>query len=331
MSRPTILITGGAGYIGSHANCWLSSQGCRTVVLDNLVYGHREFVQWGEFVQGDILDGELLDSVFTQYHVDAVMHFAAFAYVGESVSNPAKYYRNNVSGALSLMGAMVRNGVNKLIFSSTCATYGVPRVVPFDESCPQAPINPYGRTKLMIEQAMADYGHAYGLRSIALRYFNAAGADPEGRIGEWHVPETHLIPLTLLAARDPERTITIFGTDYDTPDGTCVRDYIHVMDLAQAHVLALEYLMDGGESDVFNLGNGNGFSVREVIDCAEKISGRAIRTLESERRAGDPPILIGSSEKIISKLGWKPEFASLDAIMGTAWRWHSKRDGQGVC
>ncbi|MGE4504860.1 MAG: UDP-glucose 4-epimerase GalE, partial [Desulfovibrionaceae bacterium] len=220
--------------------------------------------------------------------------------------------------------AMRRHGVDKMIFSSTCATYGVPLEMPLTESHPQAPINPYGWTKLMIERAMLDYGQAYGLRSVALRYFNAAGADPEGRVGERHDPETHLIPLTLFAALDQGREIRIFGTDYDTPDGTCIRDYIHVTDLAQAHVLAYEYLADGGETQAFNLGNGQGFSVREVIDCARRVSGREIRAVEDERRPGDPPRLIGSSEKIIATLGWAPKYAGLERILQTAWDWHCK-------
>jgi UDP-glucose 4-epimerase len=324
MSAKTILITGGAGYIGSHANLALAERGHATVVLDNLVYGHREFVQWGEFVEADILDAQALDKVFASHDIDAVMHFAAFAYVGESMSDPAKYYHNNVVGTLNLMDAMRRHGVDKMIFSSTCATYGVPLEMPLTESHPQAPINPYGWTKLMIERAMLDYGQAYGLRSVALRYFNAAGADPEGRVGERHDPETHLIPLTLFAALDQGREIRIFGTDYDTPDGTCIRDYIHVTDLAQAHVLAYEYLAHGGETQAFNLGNGQGFSVREVIDCARRVSGREIRAVEDERRPGDPPRLIGSSEKIIATLGWAPKYDGLERILQTAWDWHCK-------
>ena len=327
MGKKTVLITGGAGYIGSHANCALAERGYETLVLDNLVYGHRDFVQWGRLIEGDIADTELVQRILVEHKVDAVMHFAAYAYVGESVTDPAKYYNNNVCGTLSLLDAMRRTGVDKLIFSSTCATYGEPQEIPLTEGHPQAPINPYGWTKLMIEQAMADYGAAYGLRSLALRYFNAAGADPEGRVGERHDPETHLIPLALLAALFPERELKIFGTDYDTPDGTCVRDYIHVTDLAEAHALGLEYLMDGGGTDAFNLGNGLGFSVREVLDCAEKVSGRPVRAVESERRAGDPPFLVGSADKIRSALNWNPRHADLEEIMTTAWNWH-KRDSR---
>ncbi|WP_461209881.1 UDP-glucose 4-epimerase GalE [Desulfocurvus sp. DL9XJH121] len=320
----TVLITGGAGYIGSHANCALAERGYETLVLDNLVYGHRDLVRWGRLIEGDIADAALLDRIFAGHKVDAVMHFAAFAYVGESVADPAKYYRNNVGGTLSLLEGMRRAGVDKLIFSSTCATYGVPEEIPITEGHAQAPINPYGRTKLMIEQAMADYGAAYGLRSLALRYFNAAGADPTGRVGERHDPETHLIPLALMAALDPARELKIFGTDYDTPDGTCVRDYIHVTDLAEAHVLGLEYLLDGGASDAFNLGNGQGFSVREVVQSARRVSGRPVRAVEADRRAGDPPFLVGSSQRIRSALGWNPRHADLDEIMATAWAWHRK-------
>lgn len=324
MSKKTILITGGAGYIGSHANALLAEQGYETIILDNLVYGHREFVQWGSFVEGDILNGKLLDTIFTSRKVDAVMHFAAFAYVGESVTNPSKYYNNNVCGVLSLLDAMQRNKVDKLIFSSTCATYGNPQELPITETHPQTPINPYGMTKLVAEKAIADYGHAYGIRSVVLRYFNAAGADPLGRVGERHIPETHLIPLVLYAALDPKRAINIFGTDYDTPDGTCVRDYIHVADLAHAHSLALTHLMDGGASDVFNLGNGRGFSVHEVVQGARKVTGKNIAVRHAERRAGDPAYLVGSSNKIISELGWNPRFCELESILKSAWNWHQK-------
>ncbi len=327
MSAPTVLITGGAGYVGSHANACLAARGVRTVVLDNLVYGHKDFVQWGELVTGDITDARLLDDVFAATRFDAVMHFAAYAYVGESVTDPAKYYANNVLGTLSLMDAMRRAGVDKLIFSSTCATYGLPREIPITESHPQEPINPYGWTKRIIEQAMADYGRAYGLRSVALRYFNAAGADAAGRIGERHSPETHLIPLVLLAALDPARAVSIFGTDYDTPDGTCIRDYIHVADLAEAHLLALEHLLGGGGSEVFNLGNGRGFSVREVIDCAREVTGRPIAVREAERRPGDPPRLVGSAAKIGAALGWTQRYDDLSQILRTAWQWHVKDAG----
>jgi len=320
-----ILITGGAGYIGSHANLELAAKGYETVVLDNLVYGHREFVQEGEFVLGDINDPACLDLVFSKHEIDAVMHFAAFTYVGESVQDPAKYYANNMGGALSLLEAMRRAGVKRFIFSSTCATYGVPQQIPLTESHPQKPINPYGWTKFMIEQVLADYSAAYGMQYVALRYFNAAGADPQGRVGEDHDPETHLIPLAIEAAIDPERELSIFGTDYDTPDGTCIRDYIHVTDLAQAHIRAYEYLRDGGASQYFNLGNGQGFSVREVIDCVSRVAGRAVRAKEGPRRAGDPAQLVGSSERVRSVLGWEPQYANLETIVKNAWDWRMTR------
>ncbi len=317
-----ILITGGAGYIGSHVNKSLHCKGYETLVLDNLIYGHREFVKWGDFVCADLGDMEQLRLVFQTYSIDAVIHFAAYAYVGESIADPQKYYSNNVVNTLNLLSAMREYDVNVMVFSSTCATYGVPNEIPITETHPQLPINPYGRTKLMIETILSDFADAYGLRYVALRYFNAAGADPETEIGEWHEPETHLIPLVLDAAMDRRERIQVYGTDYDTPDGTCIRDYIHVTDLADAHILALRYLLQGGESAVFNLGNGNGFSVKEVIKCAERMTGQSIRVEESPRRAGDPPILVGSSQKIKKLLGWQPYYADLDLIVDTAWKWH---------
>lgn len=319
----TILITGGAGYIGSHANMALAEAGYETVILDNLVYGHKDLVVAGEFVHGDITDAELLDELFAARRIDAVMHFAAYAYVGESVTDPAKYYRNNLAGSLRLLEAMRKAGVDKFIFSSTCATYGVPHEIPITEAHPQAPVNPYGRTKLMIEQALADYQAAYGLQSVILRYFNAAGADPGGRIGERHIPETHLIPLAIEAALDENRPLSVFGTDYHTPDGTCIRDYIHVTDLAQAHLLGLAHLMDGGTGRVFNLGNGSGFSVREIIQRVEGISGRQVHWNQGPRRAGDPPQLVGSSGTIKAEFGWKPEHADIDEIVRTAYAWRT--------
>lgn len=322
--RKPILVTGGAGYIGAHACKALANAGYTPIAYDNLVYGHRSAVKWGPLETGDIDDRSQLESVMQQYEPLAVMHFAAYAYVGESVENPSKYYHNNVTGALTLLEAMRGCGIDKFIFSSTCATYGMPDEIPIVESHPQNPINPYGRSKLMIEWILRDYAAAYGLRYISLRYFNAAGADPETEIGEDHDPETHLIPLVLDAALGRRKRLEIYGTDYDTPDGTCIRDYIHVTDLAQAHLLALEYLNDGGESDVFNLGNGNGFSVKDVMTTAQKISGRDIPYAETDRRPGDPPVLIGSSDKIISKLGWQAVHHSLEAILETAWRWHTR-------
>jgi len=319
-----ILIAGGAGYIGSHVNKELARRGFKTAVFDNLVYGHREFAKWGTFFEGDLANPGQLRTVFREHPVEAVMHFSAYAYVGESVEDPGKYYRNNVANTLNLLEVMREFRVRHFIFSSTCATYGNPVRIPIDENHPQAPINPYGHTKLMVERILRDCDHAYGLRYASLRYFNAAGADPEAEVGEWHDPETHLIPLVLDAASGQRENVRIFGTDYDTPDGTCIRDYIHVNDLADAHIRALEYLRNGGGSDVFNLGNGNGFSVKEVIEEARTVTGKDIPVVEADRRPGDPPVLIGSSEKIRKTLGWEPQYAALTDIIGTAWAWHQK-------
>ncbi len=320
-----VLVTGGAGYIGAHAVRELKKAGYEVVILDNLVYGHRELAQGERLIVGDLENRALLEQLFAEHRFEAVMHFAAYAYVGESVENPAKYYRNNVAATLNLLDAMREAKVNRFIFSSTCATYGEPKEVPIPESHPQHPINPYGASKLMVERILADYSKAYSLKYVALRYFNAAGADESGEIGEDHNPETHLIPLVLDAALGRRKHITIYGTDYDTPDGTCIRDYIHVTDLANAHVLGLKYLENGGESDVFNLGNGNGFSVREVIETARKVTGREIPVVEGARRAGDPAQLIGSAEKAKKMLGWNPKFNQLETIIATAWKWHQKR------
>lgn len=324
----TVLVTGGAGYIGSHAVLALQQAGYNVVVLDNLVYGHRELVEEvlkAELIVGDIGDRPLLDQIFSTHAIDAVMHFAAYAYVGESVSTPGKYYRNNVCGTLTLLEAMVDAGIRSMVFSSTCATYGIPHTVPIPEDHPQHPINPYGATKLMVERMLADFDGAHGLKSVCFRYFNAAGADPQARLGEDHNPETHLIPLVLLAAMGRRKSISVFGTDYPTPDGTCIRDYIHVSDLASAHVLGLEYLLKGGESAQFNLGNGNGFSVRAVIDAAKQVTGREINVVESDRRPGDPPVLVGSSDRARTILGWNPQYADLQTIITHAWNWHQKR------
>lgn len=322
---PKILVTGGAGYIGSHAVRRLKKAGFRTIVLDNLVFGHREFVEPAELVVGDLSNISLLNKIFSDNNIEAVMHFAAYAYVGESVQNPSKYYHNNVGCTLSLLDAMVAHNVKKFVFSSTCATYGEPVAIPMTESHPQSPINPYGQTKLMVEKILRDYDTAYGLKSVCLRYFNAAGADPDGGIGEDHTPETHLIPLVLDAAVGIRPSITVFGHDYPTSDGTCIRDYIHVTDLADAHVLSLKYISEKNQSDFFNLGNGNGFSVDQVITAAEKITGRTIPVIRGERRAGDPAVLIGSSEKAHQTLGWQPKFNDLDRIISTAWQWHQSR------
>lgn len=328
--KPTVLVTGGAGYIGSHAVLALQHSGYEVVILDNLVYGHRDIAEQvlkAELIVGDTNDRQLLDNLFSMRQIDAVMHFAAYAYVGESVSNPDKYYRNNVIGTLTLLEAMKDASINKFVFSSTCATYGVPQQVPIPEDHPQNPINPYGMSKLMVEKILADFDTAYDFKSVWFRYFNAAGADPGGALGEDHNPETHLIPLTLMTALNKRDSLSIFGTDYPTPDGTCVRDYIHVTDLAMAHVLGLEYLIGGGKTDVFNLGNGNGFSVKEVIETARKVTGRDIKAVECDRRPGDPPALVGSAEKARQVLGWNPQYADLNAIISHAWEWHQKRHG----
>jgi UDP-glucose 4-epimerase len=330
MTNPTILVTGGAGYIGSHAVLALQDAGYDVVVLDNLVYGHRDLVETVlkvELIEGDISNRELLDQIFKSREFAAVMHFAAYAYVGESVSHPAKYYRNNVVGTLTLLEAMCDAGIKNFVFSSTCATYGVPEQIPVFENQRQQPINPYGMTKLMVEHILSDFDHAYGLKSVRFRYFNAAGADPQGRLGEDHFPETHILPLVLLTAMGKRESISIFGTDYDTPDGTCIRDYIHVTDLAQAHVLGLEYLLKGGSTEVFNLGNGQGFSIQEVIEAARVVTGRPIPVTLADRRPGDPPVLVGSGEKAQQILGWQPEYADLKTILAHAWQWHQKRHG----
>jgi UDP-glucose 4-epimerase len=330
VSKPIVLVTGGAGYIGSHAVLALQNAGYEVVVFDNLVYGHRDIVEnvlKVELIEGDTNDRELLDRVFASRPFSAVMHFAAYAYVGESVTQPDKYYRNNVTGTLTLLEAMVAANIKSFVFSSTCATYGVPKIVPIPEDHPQDPINPYGATKLMVERILADFDQAYNFKSVAFRYFNAAGADPQGRLGEDHQPETHLIPLVLMAALGKRESIAIFGTDYSTPDGTCIRDYIHVTDLAEAHVLGLNYLLKGGNSQRFNLGNGNGFSVREVIDKAREVTGKTINAVERDRRPGDPPALVGSAEKARSILGWNPQYADLELILRHAWQWHQNRHG----
>jgi len=319
-----ILVTGGAGYIGSHACKMLAHAGFEPVVVDNLSTGFSWAVQWGELEECDIRDGDKLRQIFEQYKPVAVMHFAAKAYVGESVEKPDIYYHNNIVGTLSLLDVMRQQDVQKLVFSSTCATYGTPESMPINESQLQAPINPYGVSKLTAERMMTDYGLAFGLRFVALRYFNAAGADPEGEIGEAHDPEHHLIPIVLDAAADRRDQIQVFGTDYDTPDGTCIRDYIHVTDLAEAHVLALNYLLDGEDSQFLNLGNNQGFSVREVIEAAERITGREIKVVESVRRQGDPAQLISDSTLAQKTLGWRPQRSGIDIQIEDAWRWHAK-------
>ena len=327
MTKPTILVTGGAGYIGSHAVKALQQVGYKIVILDNLVYGHRDIAEilGVELIIGDTNDRALLDQLFSDRQIVAVMHFAAYAYVGESVTQPDKYYRNNVVGTLSLPEAMVTANIKNFVFSSTCATYGVPQQIPITEDHPQAPINPYGATKLMVERILQDFDVAYGLKSVIFRYFNAAGADPEGAIGEDHHPETHLIPLILQTALGKREAITVYGTDYPTDDGTCIRDYIHVNDLADAHVLGLQYLLEGNQSEIFNLGNGNGFSVKEVIDAAKQMTGKPINVIFGDRRAGDPPALVGSAAKAQSILDWQPKYADINLILQHAWQWHQKR------
>jgi UDP-glucose-4-epimerase GalE len=320
----SILIVGGAGYIGSQTAKRVARAGLEPVVFDNLVYGHKWAVKWGPLIEGDLSDGALLRDVLEQWHVTAVVHFAAYAYVGESVTNPRKYYRNNVAGTLNLLDAMLDAGVRDIVFSSTCATYGEPVRVPIDEQHPQSPVNPYGETKLAIERALHWYQRATPLRFAALRYFNAAGADPDGEVGEDHDPETHLIPLAIEAALGGPG-LQIFGTDYPTPDGTAVRDYIHVQDLADAHVAALEKLRDGATRLFVNLGTGRGHSVREVIAAVEKVSGKTVPARESGRRAGDPPELVADARLAADVLGWQARIPSIETIVEHAWRWQTKR------
>jgi UDP-arabinose 4-epimerase len=322
-----ILITGGAGYVGSHCAKALAAEGHDGVVFDNLLFGHREFVRWGPLTEGDVRDDAALDAVFSAHHFDAVMHFAALAYVGESVTTPGRYYDVNVNGTRTVLGAMVRAGVRSIVFSSSCAIYGEPDSMPISEHKVPNPINPYGFTKFVCERMMDDFGHAHGIKSARLRYFNAAGADPTAEIGEHHDPETHLIPLVLDAASGRKPDVTVFGTNYPTSDGTAVRDYVHVSDLARAHVLALQHLLDNGDSIAVNLGTGHGASVRQVVDTARRITGLEIVTRDASRRAGDPPVLVADPRKASELLGWAPQRSDLAAIITDAWRWHSKRFG----
>jgi UDP-glucose 4-epimerase len=319
-----LLVVGGAGYIGSHMVKHLQRAGHEWVVADNFSTGHRRALTDGCVVELDIADPQALDTLFAQHRLDAVFHFASFIQVGESVSEPGKYYQNNFAATLTLLQAMVRAGVKHFIFSSTAAVYGDPVYVPIDEEHPKAPINPYGRSKWMVEQLLEDFDRAYGLKSVCLRYFNAAGADPEGQLGERHEPETHLLPLILQAAGGRRESITVYGRDYDTADGTCVRDYVHVTDLIAAHALALDYLLQGGASTAFNLGNGQGFSVQQVIDTARQVTGQVIRVSEAPRRAGDPPSLVADPRRAHAVLGWQPQFASLEQIVTHAWHWEQK-------
>jgi UDP-glucose 4-epimerase len=316
-----ILVTGGAGYIGSHAVKLFRSRGHDVWIYDNLVYGHRQSVPADRLVVADLSETHRLDQLFVAERIEAVVHFAAYALVGESVQQPAKYWHNNVVNTLNLLECCRRHGVQRFVFSSTCATYGMPQVMPITEDTPQQPINPYGQSKLAVERILADYAPAYQIGYAALRYFNAAGAAADGTIGEDHTPETHLIPLVLLAILGKRPHIEIFGTDYPTPDGTCIRDYIHVDDLAEAHLLALEKLQPG-QAMKYNLGMGHGYSVREVIRCAEEVTGKLVPAKEGPRRAGDPPVLIAAADKVHKELGWKPRYTDLRAIVETAWKWH---------
>ncbi len=319
-----ILVTGGAGYIGSHTVRALShTKDFKPVIFDNLSTGHRESIPKDiDFVEGDIHDVDCVADVLARFKIDGVIHFAASSLVGESMVEPAKYYSNNVEGTLHLLLGMRKAHVNKIVFSSTAAVYGEPEKTPIKEDFPHCPTNVYGRTKLVIEDMMRDFTNAYGLNYVALRYFNAAGAAADGSIGEDHDPESHLIPLILKTAQGVREHISIYGTDYPTPDGTCLRDYIHVIDLAEAHILAMKYLLNGGKSDVFNLGSENGFSVREIIDVAKRVTGREFRVVEEGRRAGDPAVLIASSAKCKEILGWNPFHSSTAEIIETAWKWH---------
>jgi UDP-glucose 4-epimerase len=321
----TVLVAGGAGYIGSHTVKHLLKNNYNVIVLDNLSYGHKEAVLTSNFEQIDLNDKISLDKIFKSYKIDAVIHFAAFTYVGESVSQPQKYYHNNVVNTLNLLDTMIKNNVKTIVFSSTCATYGNPQYTPIDENHPQKPINPYGKTKFIIEQIMADYEVAYGLKYIALRYFNAAGCDSDCELGESHNPETHLIPLVLKAIKGEIEKINVFGTDYDTPDGTCIRDYIHVEDLADAHMLAVEKLFQDKKSYCINLGTGIGKSVKEIIDSAQKVTGKKVPLTYAERRIGDPAILYAANQKAKDILSWKPKYSDIDEIIKTAWNWEQNK------
>jgi UDP-glucose 4-epimerase len=317
-----ILVTGGAGYIGSHCVKLLIEKGYEVLIFDNLSEGHRELVLTEDFIWGDLADSLALKKVFKDYKIQSVMHFAANCYVGESVENPAKYYRNNIANGINLLNAMLEAGVRYFIFSSSCAVYGVPKKLPLAETHPRNPVNPYGKTKLFMETILQDYHLAYDFRFVSLRYFNAAGADPSGRIGEKHKVETHLIPLVLDVALGRRNFIEVYGTDYETPDGTCIRDYIHVNDLAQAHVLALESLIEGSPNRFYNVGIGKGYSVKEVIETCKIVTGSEIKVVEAEPRPGDPPVLIADAAKIRNELGWRPKYTELEEIIQTAWNWH---------
>ena len=317
-----ILVTGGLGYVGSHAVKGLADRGEQVISLDNLIFGHKEAACGSKAVIGDIGDRELLRKLFAEHDIESVMHFAALADVPESVADPEKYYVTNVSKSLVLLEVMREHGVQTMIFSSSAAVFGEPEIVPIPEHHPKNPTNPYGRSKLMLEEILAEYERAYGIRSVSLRYFNASGADPSGLIGEDHDPEHHLIPIVLQAALGQREKVSIYGVDWPTEDGTCIRDYIHVTDLAHAHLRALDALRDGMSSTQFNMGNGSGFSVKQVIEVAEKVTGRTINAVPADRRPGDPAVLVASSEKIRKELDWEPSFSDLETIIQTAWKWH---------
>jgi UDP-glucose 4-epimerase len=324
MKKEKVLVVGGAGYIGSHMVKDLLDTGYGVITLDDLSTGHRELVPGGEFIEGGLADQVLLEKLFSTHKISAVMHFAAFSLVGESVEKPLKYYRNNMAATTELLDSMIRHNVKRFIFSSTAAVYGEPVETPIAESHPCNPTNPYGASKIAVEMMLKDCDSAYGLKYISLRYFNASGADESGKIGERHHNETHLIPLILEVATGRRENIKIFGANYPTPDGTCIRDYIHVSDLTRAHLLALKALLSGGDSAVYNLGNNRGYSVREVIELARKITGKPIPAIEADKRPGDPAVLIASSDKIKKALGWKPEYEDLETIIKTAWVWHQR-------
>lgn len=318
-----VLITGGAGYIGSHSAKALARAGFYPIVVDDLRTGHRSAVRWGPFFQADLADRAALSKIFQSYPITTVIHFAASAYVGESMQAPGLYFQNNVGATLSLLEAMREHGVTQIVFSSSCATYGYPQVIPIKEDHPQQPVNPYGESKLMVEKMLFWYGRVYGFRHTILRYFNAAGADPDGELGEMHEPEPHLIPRAIGAALGSLPPLDIYGTDYATVDGTAVRDYVHVTDLAEAHVAAMRYLASGGAPAAFNLGTGKGHSVRQVMSAVEQVSGRSVPFVNQPRRAGDPSALVADAQEALKTLSWKPRYSDLQSIVRTAWAWHS--------
>jgi UDP-glucose-4-epimerase GalE len=324
MTSGTVLVVGGAGYVGAHTCKALSKAGYIPLVFDNLSTGHKNFVKWGPFVQGDIRDTGAVLQAIRSHKTEAVLHFAASAYVGESVTDPQKYYENNVAGSLSLLRGMLEAGCKKLVFSSSCAIYGKPDELPIRETAPQNPVNPYGASKLMVERILSDYAPAYGLDSTALRYFNASGADPEGELGELRDPETHLIPRAMMAIQGYITNFAVFGNDYPTPDGTAIRDYIHVSDLAEAHVLALQHLLASKAGGAFNLGTGHGYSVKQVLDAIAAETGESLMTVTASRRPGDPAVLVADATLSRAQLGFAPILSDLKSIIHTAWGWHSR-------